>query len=55
MHFWIYAVGIVVYTAVVFWAGLKYGTKMDAEARAELNQLRQRWANTVAAAKGATK
>lgn len=55
MHFWMYAVGFVVYTVLVFWGGTKYGTKMDADAQAELNQLRQRWANTVAAAKGVTK
>lgn len=36
MHFWEYAIGLIVYTGLVFWAGTKFGNGLEAEARARL-------------------
>jgi len=41
------SIALVACCLIGFWAGTKYGNKLEADARAELQQLRNRLAGTI--------
>lgn len=49
---WLITIGALAWTGLVFWAGTKYGNKLETDLRNELGGLRIRFHNTVTAAKG---